>query len=243
MQDKLLNDIKSTKNSIQRIELNKNRDDLIENITFDLPKNTIDFSYAIDVICSLNSLFAVKHRNEKFNSYNKNNIAIFPLEAELDEKIYKMLNPFDSANCSIGVINKNEANDWAKLCLDLNYTNSIIVSGHNLPLYSPFGETYIAEAWKNKIFTITLNPKLLDFKEYDEDSLNCESKEENKEIIEAVFQNKIKDAPYQALVVNSALSLYITKRAKSIADAINLAKKTIESKNCYECFRKLYLFI
>jgi len=243
MQDNLLNDIKSAKNKVQKIELNKNRDDLIENITFDLPKNTLDFSFAIDVICSMNSLCSVKFKNEKFAPFNKNNIAIFPLEIEADEKIYKMLNPFDSGNCSIGVINKDEVNDWAKLCLELNYSNSIVVSGQNLPLYTPYGETYIAEAWKSKIFTITLNPKLLGFEEYDPNSLNCESKEENKEILEAVFQGKIKNAPYQTLVVNSGLSLYISKRAKSITDAINLAKKTIESKDCYECFRKLYLFI
>ena len=141
-----------------------------------------------------------------------------------------LLNPLKINNLFLGVNNKKLIEKFANIALKLNKSNSIILSGNeNLPFISPNGETYIAEAWKNKIFTYTINPELLGYSEKSLEELKINSQEENKELLIKIFENKLKDAKYESIILNSALSLYITKKADSIISGINLAKSTIES--------------
>jgi len=140
-----------------------------------------------------------------------------------------MLNPFACKNCTIGVIDKEKVQFWAGICLKLNYSNSIVVSSDlGYPFISPIGKSYVAEAWKNKIFAYELTPDLIGFKEYPIEDIKCSTYSENKEIIENIFNNKIKGVKYEFSIYNSALALYISKKANSLMDGIDLAKKTID---------------
>ena len=59
-----------------------------------------------------------------------------------------------------------------------------------------------------------------------------------------MFENKIKDAPYVAIVLNSAFALYIAKKANSLVDAIELSKNIIKNNLALEKFeqiKKIYL--
>ncbi len=142
----------------------------------------------------------------------------------------KMLNPYNAANQMMGVKNRNLVEKFSNLALKLNNLNTVVVCAANgLPCVASEGETYVAEAWKDKIFTYTLTPDLLGFKTYSTDEIRCENAEHNLEILLDVFQNKTKGAPYCAVVMNAALALYIAKKADSIMDGLELAKKTIDS--------------
>lgn len=155
----------------------------------------------------------------------------------------KLLNPLKINNLFLGVNNKEFVEKFANIALKLNKSNSIILSGNsNLPFISPNGETYIAEAWKNKIFTYIVTPELLGYSEASSDELKVSSQEENAKNIIEIFENKLKNTKSDSIILNSALSLYISKKADSITSGINLAKKTIESGLAMEKLNQIINF-
>ena len=60
----------------------------------------------------------------------------------------------------------------------------------------------------------------------------------DKEIIHKYTQGKNKLSPYNTIIFNSALSLYIAKKAPSLPDALKLSKDTIDNGSAYEVFQK-----
>ncbi len=149
--------------------------------------------------------------------------------------IDKFLNPYGAKNQVIGVNRGELVEKIALLCLKLKNSNSLVMSAkNNFPYISLESETYVAEAWKDKIFTYTLTPELLGFKNHSIDEIKCDNISHSALIIKDVFENKTKNASYCAIVLNSAMALYIAKKAPSIIDGIELAKKTIDSNLAIE---------
>ena len=84
----------------------------------------------------------------------------------------KMLNPLKSDNLFLGINDINKVDLWAKILLELGYSNSLIVScENNLPFICPNGVSKVAEAWKNKIFSYTITPDLLGMEEFSNDEI------------------------------------------------------------------------
>ncbi len=263
--DEIFYSILASKNFIKKINLNANKENLIENINLSYCETILDISFAVDIICAANDLGALKYsfdsdksfRTLKFfcnnqesmlENFERLSFAYFLLDKQ--EPYYKyssqvskrlpfetifslidnFLNPYQVGNQMIGVNKIELVEKIASLCLKLKNFNSLVVSAkNNLPFVSVEGDSFVAEAWKDKIFTYTLNPELLGFKSFSIDEIKCENPKDGAVIIEKVFENKIKGAPYCAFIINSALALYISKKAPSIVDGIELAKKTIDS--------------
>jgi len=161
----------------------------------------------------------------KYSSQISRKLPFFNIFNTID----KMLNPYGAKNQMIGVNGYDFVEKFANISLKLNNSNTIVVSGaNNLPYISCEGETKVAEAWKNKIFTYNLTPELLGFKTYSIDEIKCENAEHNAQILFDVFSTKLKGAPYEMIIMNSALALYISKKADSILEGLELAKKTID---------------
>ena len=171
-----------------------------------------------------------------------------PIRAKLPFKnvfsyVLKMLNPFSSKNLFLGVSDRDFANTMANVALKLNKENSIIVSSDNdFGYIYPNGETYIAEAWKNKIFTYVITPELLGFDSAQISEIEVENNEQNASDILNIIENKDCGAKYSMAIMNSALSLYISKKAESLIDGVNLAKNLISSGKVKEKFEQLKNF-
>lgn len=154
-----------------------------------------------------------------------------------------MLNPLGAKNLFLGVNKKELVEKYANISLKLQKNNSIIICADNkYPFVSPNGDSYIAEAWKNKIFTYELNPTLLGFEEYDINEIICENNEQNAQDIIEIISNKKKGAKYILALINSGLSLYISKKADSIITGIELAQKLIEENKVLEKFEQIKKF-
>ena len=191
---------------------------------------------------NLNFGYLYLSQNSQYFKY-LNKISRSGLFNEILEPIYTFLNPLKSKNIFLGVKNKELVQKYANMALSLKYDNSIFVSSNNnFPFLSLEGESFIAEAWKNKIFTYVANAELLGFKEASNDTLICSSQEENASYILEILEGKIKDNKYDFIILNSALSLYISKKADSIMDGINLAKKTIDAGLAYEKLNQIRKF-
>lgn len=195
----------------------------------------IEESFAFkDEIVETDFLYAYLPSTHVFSKYCSEILANIKFDNILNF-IYKMLNPYGIKNIMIGVNDKDKVNNLANICLNLSYSNSMVIGGFNgLEYVSIEGDTLIAEAWKNKIFTYVLNPKLLDIEPKSDENLKAENIEQEVEILEKVFKNKEKNCYYDAIVLNSAMALYISKKAASIVDAIAFSKKTIEDNKVQE---------
>ena len=75
-----------------------------------------------------------------------------------------------------------------------------------------------------------------------EDEIKCENETHCAELLENLFLNKINGAIYDIIVLNSSLSLYIAKKAGSILDGINLAKKLIDDGVVAQKFEQIKKF-
>ena len=204
----------------------------------------IDFKLNSDKYTSefekTNFLYTYLSKENKFFKYGdciKKELPFY----DIFSLVFNFLNPHGAKNCFFSVDDKNFAQIVANLCLGVGYNNSVIVANDGK---IPFGvslesESTVLEAWKNKIFTYTLSLELLGFNSSENSILTCKNLEENKEILLNIFKNKIKDSRYDAVVVNSALALYIAKKVPSIMDGIELAKKTIDSMICFEKIEQL----
>jgi len=156
---------------------------------------------------------------------------------------HKLINPIGAKNLFLGVNNKEDVNKYANIALNLNKTNSIVVSGNEeFPYICPNGESQVSEAWKNKIFSYTITPELLGFKEADLSMLECENNKEQAQNILDIIRNKNIGAKFDIAIINSALSLYITKKADSLMDGIALVKKLIESGVVAQKFEQIKEF-
>ena len=175
----------------------------------------------------------------KYSEAIRNNLAFDNIFNATKE----MLNPTNAKNLFLGVSRRALVEKYANICLKLQKNNSIVVCGNDsLPFIAPNGESYIAEAWKNKIFTYVINPELLGYNEHDFSEINCTNDEENANDIFEIIYNKKKDTKYELSILNSALSLYIAKKADSIIDGINLAKRLLDDGIVAQKFEQIKKF-
>lgn len=188
-----------------------------------------NFDYNETLFEKLGFSYFVFPSDENYVKYTKNLSRILCFKNILN-LLDKMLNPLKVKNQVIGVLEKDEVEKFADMSLKLNNSNTMVLSGcNNFPFASIEGETFVAEAWKNKIFTYVITPELVGLKQASYDEIRCDNLSHGCEIIKNVFDNKILNAPYDIIVLNSALSLYISKKTDSIMDGILLAKKIIDS--------------
>ncbi len=195
------------------------------------------------------------NQNNAIRNFERLNFGYFELPS--DEKYYKytnsisrslefdnilnildkMLNPYCAKNQIIGLCDKTKVELFANMALRLNNSNTMVLSADNFfPYVSTQGETYVAEAWKNKIFTYVLTPDLLGFSEHSIKDLICPDYETNASDIVLLLQNKLQGAKKDCVILNAALALYISKKANSIMDGLELAKKTINEGVAFDKF-------
>jgi len=205
------------------------------NIEKEIDYSTLEFE-------KLNFNYIFLPLDNPYFKYSENIRCQLPFENIFNTTL-KLLNPLCAKNLFLGISDKNKVNLYANIALKLNKTNSIILSAKDGFCYvSPNGESYIAEAWKNKIFTYVLTPELLGLESKELEEIKCENNEQNALDILNIIQNKEKGAKYNVVVLNSALSLYISKKADSIMDGLNLAKNLIESGKVFEKFEQIKKF-
>lgn len=177
----------------------------------------------------------------KFFKYAENLIRKLPFESILTP-VSKMLSPYNFKNQFIGVKSKKDVNLWGNIALKLNNLNTIVVSGADeFCGISLWGESFVGEAWKNKIFTYIVTPDLLGFKDSSYQDVCCENIEHNILDLEEIFKNDVKNSKYDLVVINSAFALYIAKKVDSIMDGIDLAKKLISEKKVWEKIQQIMI--
>lgn len=220
---------------------------LVKNTSFDIFK---EMGVNLDKEIDYNS---IEFENLNFNYfYISDNVSHFKYSEDIRRAlpfdnvlniVLKLINPLNAKNLFFGVNSKDDVNKYANIALELKKSNSIVICGDDdFPYVSLSGESYVAEAWKNKIFTYVLTPEFLGFECADFRDVYCENNSHQAQDIFEIIQNKKKDSKYDIAIINSGLSLYIAKKANSIIEGIDLAKELIASNRVFEKFEQIKEF-
>ena len=152
----------------------------------------------------------------------------------------KLLNPYCAQNLFLGIKDANLVEDYAKLALNLNNQNTLVVSGYDkTPFISIENESFVAEAWKNKIFAYKISPELLDIKKASLDYVKVQNEDECANLILEIIENKAREEVIQAIILNAGFALYISKICASVMDGLALASKVINDGKLKEKFEQI----
>lgn len=129
----------------------------------------------------------------------------------------------------------DETEITAKLLLKLGYNNSMVVSGRDMEgnffdEISNIGPTKISEIKNGKIKTYTIMPTDFGIKLSEKHQIaEGKSVEENAKIFIDILSHKEKGAKLDAVLLNSGALIYISGKAASINEGIEIARNTIDS--------------
>ena len=228
------NDIICAANGLNSVDFTSNQSNkkqILKELGFNFENKISDFE-------TTNLIYNTLDNDEPFIKYTSEISSSTSFLSVLNI-INKFINPTKARNIFLGMNNKNEVEKYARIMLKLGYQNSIVIASNNdLPFISSSKDSVVAEAWKNKIFTYVANWELMGFQKKDDEELKVENNKQAASIIQEVLNNKRKDVFYEGIVINSALALYITKKADSLMDGIDLAKKTIKNSLAAEKFNQ-----
>lgn len=148
--------------------------------------------------------------------------------------IFNMLGPLINPSCAkkqlIGVYEKSLIEPTAHVMANLGIKNGMAVFGEcGLDEASVCGKTFYAEIKNNEVKTGEFSPLDFNIKEASIDNIKGGTPYENAEIIKGVFDNKIKDAKKDVVVLNAALGFCIAGKTNSIKDGVDFAYSLIEN--------------
>lgn len=160
-------------------------------------------------------------------------------------------NPASATHQIIGVYDKNLCKPFAEVLKNLGLERALVVHGADgLDEISISEETYVAELKDEEIVEYVIKPEDFDLESFPVTDIVGGDVEENKQIVLDLLDDKLRGAKYNILLLNSGAALYVSGRASSIGEGIELArqllsggevKKTLEEFGSCSRSNRIYL--
>lgn len=148
-------------------------------------------------------------------------------------------NPARTTKQLTGVPDLSTAKRMAEVSRGLGYQNNLIVTSEDgMDEFSTRAKTRVFEVRGRRIRKMIVDPQRLGFKRPSESSLKSGTKEENAEMIRAIFRGE-KGPRRDVVVLNAGAALYAAGLAKTIKDGITLASQSIDSGKAEEALKNL----
>jgi anthranilate synthase/phosphoribosyltransferase len=149
-------------------------------------------------------------------------------------------NPAEADGQVLGVFSPDLTEILADVLLNLGVRRGFVVhGGDGLDEISTASYTKVTEIngdWKK---TYTLLPENLGFERSRHEDLKGGDASENAKIITDILQNREKGPKTDIVLLNSAAAIVSGKKADTIEEGVELARKSIESGAAYEKLQKL----
>lgn len=205
--------------------------DLLEalNINFDLEIKDIETIYGIR---NLAFLFA-----RKFHPVMKHFAAV---RQQLGKPTFfnilgPLLSPVFAKKQIIGVSSKSNMEIVAETCLLLKKEHVYVVFGEDgLDEVTLNGKTFVCELVNGKIKKYTIEPKDFGISPARGEEIAGGSGEVNTEIALKILKNKCTSRHHDLVLVNAALALKLTGKAKTLRCGYQMAKEALENGLAYE---------
>lgn len=139
----------------------------------------------------------------------------------------------------MGVYDENLVKPIAKVLLNLGCERALVIHGDDgLDEITTTTTTSVCEVKDGKITEYKINPEHFDIKLASSNDITGGDAKENADIILDILKGK-KGAKRDIVVLNSAASLYVGKKAKNIEDGISIANKLIDSGDAYDKYKEI----
>lgn len=140
-----------------------------------------------------------------------------------------LTNPAKAKTQVLGVYNEGLTEPIAKVLQNLGVEHALVVYGMDgLDEITITKETKITELKDDRITTYLISPEDFELRRGKKEEIIGGIAEENAEIIKNLFKGE-KGSKRDILILNSAAALYVGKKARSIKEGIELAKKIIDN--------------
>ncbi|MDR0372606.1 MAG: anthranilate phosphoribosyltransferase [Nitrososphaerota archaeon] len=158
--------------------------------------------------------------------------------------IFNLLGPLTNPACAsaqlLGVYDSKLVTPIAYALQKLDCDEAMVVHGlDGLDEISTVGKTLIAHLKEGSVVKTEFSPSDFGIKKAEISELYCSSVEENAEILFRILNGKAVDAQLDVVLVNSAAGILIGGKADSFKEAIELARKSIESGVAYGKLKEL----
>lgn len=154
-----------------------------------------------------------------------------------------LTNPAFSDYIVLGVYDKSLLTLMANVLIGLGIKNAMIVYGNDhLDEISISDNTSIAEVRDGKIKEYEICPEAFGLNRASKNEIVGGTADENAKITRGILDGSILGAKRNIVLMNAGCALYITDKAMSIAEGINLAAKCIDNGKALEKLNKLIEF-
>lgn len=171
---------------------------------------------------------------------------ILPIERALGIKtifytvVGPLINPAAASRHLLGVYRPDLLELTAKVVTELRFKRAMIVYGlDGVDEISMLGKTRIYDLIQGQLSCYEIEPENFGLKRCSLRDIRSISPEGNAALINGVFQGKIKDAPRNAIVLNSAGALIVGGRASNFAEGIQLASDLIDNGSTWRKLQEL----
>lgn len=171
---------------------------------------------------------------------------VAPIRKELGIRtVFNILGPLSNpagANMELmGVYEESLVEPLARVMENLGVTKGMVVYGQDrLDEISMSAETTVCEIRNGNFHTYTITPEQFGFQRCRKEELKGGTPEENARITRSILSGQEKGPKYQAVCLNAGAALYVTGKARSLEEVVEMAGERINSK---DALRKLEEFI
>lgn len=149
------------------------------------------------------------------------------------------LNPASTTKQLLGVPNMEIAQKLALVATKLKFVHLMLVTSEDgMDEITTTGKTRIFEVKGSNLTTFTISPKQFGIKLATKKELKGKDAKGNAVIIKSILKGE-KGAKRDIVVINSATSFYLAKKARNIAEGILLAEKSIDEGLAEQVLRNL----
>lgn len=140
-----------------------------------------------------------------------------------------LANPANTNYIILGVYDKDLLEPMAGVLMNLGIKRAMLVYGNDrLDEISVSDKTSVCEINNGKTSLYEINPEDYGMKLADKSEIVGGTADENSRITLGILKGEIQGAKRDIVILNAASALYITGKAASIAEGINLAKASID---------------
>jgi anthranilate phosphoribosyltransferase len=159
---------------------------------------------------------------------------VAPIRAELKARtVFNILGPLTNpagANRQVlGVFSPKFVEPLAGVLQALGTQRALVVHGDGMDDLTVSGETYITEASGDELKSYTLTPEEVGLRRYRRDDLLGGDGAENAQILREILAGNIQGAKRDVVLLNAGAGLYVSDKASSIKEGVNLARDLIDS--------------
>jgi len=139
-----------------------------------------------------------------------------------------LTNPAKADRQLLGVFSPKLTTKIAEVLQNLEIERALVVHGNGLDEITVTGTTLISELKNNKIETYKITPKDIGLKKHPHETIKGGNTKTNAKILKKILKGQ-KNGKRDIVLANAGAAIYLSDKANSIQEGVEIAKNTIDS--------------